>query len=226
MAVALAFPVLVLIGFGPTYYAKGLFATPPLPSRLVDVHGLLMTAWVALFITQVGLISSKRIRLHQTLGYGSIGLATLIIASVIPVGLRAAKYGSASFPPAIPPLSFLIVPMLDLVLFALFFGGAVYYRRRPAEHKSLMLLTVLNFLPPAVARIQVPALLALGPLWFFGVPSVIALVCVAIQARRYGRLNTVFVAGSLLLIVSYVARLVLMSTGPWMSLATWMTSFV
>ena len=185
-----------------------------------------MTAWVALFITQVGLISSRRVRLHQTLGYSSIGLAALIIATGIPVALRAAKYGSASFPPAIPPLSFLIVPILDLVLFALFFGGAVYYRRRPAEHKSLMLLTVLNFLPPAIARIQVPALLALGPLWFFGVPSAIALACVAMQARRYGRLNALFLGGSLLLIVSYVARLGLMSTGPWMSLATWMTSFV
>lgn len=222
MAIAVAFPVFMLVGFGPTYYAKGLFATPPLPSPLVHVHGLLMTAWVALFIAQVRLISSKRIRLHQSLGYGSIGLATLIIATGIPVGLRAAKYGAASF----PPLSFLLVPMLDLVLFALFFGGAVYYRRRPAEHKSLMLLTVLNFLPPALGRIQIPALQAIGPLWFFGVPSVVALVCVATQARRYGRLNTVFLAGSLLLIVSYVARLVLMSTGPWMSLASWMTSFV
>lgn len=225
LVAAVAFPITVLVGFGPTYYARGLVAAP-LPSLLVHVHGLMMTLWVALFIVQVALISAKRIRLHQRLGYGAIGLAVLIIATGLPTALRSAKYGSASSPPGIPPLSFLVVPMFDLVVFALLFGAAVYYRRSPAEHKSLMLLTALNFLPPALARIQLPALQAIGPLWFFGVPSAIALVCVALERRHHGRLNAVFLVASLCLIASYVARLALMSTEPWMRFAEWATSFV
>jgi hypothetical protein len=222
---AVAFPITILVGFGPTYYARGLVAAS-LPSLLVHVHGLMMTLWVGLFVVQVALISAKRVRLHQRLGYAAIGLAVLIIATGLPTALRAAKYGSASTPPGIPPLSFVVVPIFDLVMFALLFGAAIYYRRLPAAHKSLMFLTALNFLPPALSRIQIPTLQAIGPLWFFGAPSVAALACVAIERRRHGRLNTVFLVASLCLIASYVVRLALMSTGPWMRFSEWATSFV
>lgn len=225
-AAAVLFPLLVLIGFGRTYYFKQFFATPPLPSSLVHVHGLLMTAWIALFVAQVGFISTKRVRVHQRLGYYGIGLAALIIATGVPTALRAAKYGSTASPPDIPPHAFLIVPLFDLVMFAGFFAAAIYYRRTPATHKRLMLLTALNFLPPAVARIPAAPLQALGPLWFFGVPTLLGLVCVTLDARRHGRINKVLAIGLALLVVSYVARLTLMMTGAWMSVATWLTSFV
>jgi hypothetical protein len=47
-------------------------------------------------------------------------------------------------------------------MFAMLFGGAVYYRKKPAAHKSLMLLTAINFVPPALARIPIAPLLNLG----------------------------------------------------------------
>ncbi len=226
LAAAIAFPVIVLAGFARTYYAGRLFGAPPLPSGLVHLHGLLMTAWVVLFVTQIRLIAAKRIRLHQRLGYAAIALAALVIATGVPTALRAAKYGSAASPPDIPALAFLIVPLVDLVMFALFFGAAIYYRRQPAAHKSLMLLTAINFVPPAIARLPIAALQALGPLWFFGFPSVLAVLCLGLDAWRHGRVNRVFLAGTLLLIASYVGRLMLMTTGAWMQLASWMTSFV
>ena len=222
----IAFPLIVLVGFGRTYYAGGLFSAPPLPSKLVHLHGLLMTAWVALFVTQVRFISTQRIRLHQRMGYAGIGLAALIIATGLPVALRAAKYGSASTPDGIPPLAFLAIPLVDLLMFALLFGGAIYYRRTPAAHKSLMLLTAISFLPPAIGRIPIAPLLALGPLWFFGFPALLALLCLGLEARRHGRLNRVFLAGTVALIVSDVGRLMFMSTGAWMQFAAWATSFV
>ena len=225
-AAAVLFPLLVLIGFSRTYYFKQFFATPPLPSSLVHVHGLLMTAWVALFVAQVRFISAKRIRLHQQVGYYGIGLAALIIATGIPMALRAAKYGSNATPPDIPPLAFLIVPAFDLVIFAAFFAGAIYFRRTPAAHKRLMLLTAVNFLPPAVGRIPIASLQALGPLWFWGVPTLVGLVCLALDARRHGHVNKVFTLGLALLIGSYVARLTLMTSDAWMRVATWLTSFV
>jgi hypothetical protein len=226
MTAAIVFPLIILAGFGRTYYLKGLFNVPPLASPIVHLHGLLMTMWVALFATQVWFISSRRVRLHQRLGYGSIGLAVLIIATAFVTAVRAAKFGAASTPPGIPPRAFLIVPVFDLLMFAILFGGAIYFRRRPAEHKRLMLLTVVNFLPPAIARIPIASLQALGPLWFFGFPTVLTLLCLGLDTRRHGRLNKVFLAGALLLIASYVVRLVLMGTSGWMQIATWLTSFV
>jgi hypothetical protein len=223
---AIAFPLIVLAGFGRTYYLKAFFDAPPLASMLVHVHGLLMTAWVALFIVQVRLISAKRIRVHQRLGYAAIGLAVLIVATGFVTALRAAKYGAASTPPGASPLAFLIVPLFDLIMFVILFGAAVYYRRKPAFHKSLMLLTAVNFLPPAIARIPIVSLQSLGPLWFFGFPTVIALVCLGLETYRYRRLNRVFVVGTILLIASYVARLAIMGTEGWREMAGWLTSYV
>jgi len=226
LAAAVLFPLIVLAGFGRTYYFKGVFGSPPLPSSLVHVHGLLMTAWVVLFIAQVRFISSKRIRLHQRFGYAGIGLAALIVATGVPTALRAAKYGSASAPPGVPPLAFLAIPLFDLLMFTLLFGGAIYYRRRPAAHKSLMLLTAINFLPPAVARIPVAPLQALGPIWFLGFPTALAFLCLGLDARRHGRVNTVFATAVVLLVGSYIARLALMTTGAWLDFAALLTSFV
>lgn len=225
-AAAIVFPLIVLAGFARTYYFKGAFATPALPSALVHMHGLLMTLWVLVFVTQVGLISSKRIQVHQRLGYAAIGLGLLIIATGLPTALRAAKYGSLAAPADIPPLAFLIIPLFDLLMFALLFSAAIYYRKKPAAHKSLMLLTAVNFLPPAIARIPIAPLQAAGPLWFFGLPTVLTLLCLFLDARRNARVNKVFLIGSAALISSYVIRLMLMTTSGWMSVAAWLTSFV
>jgi hypothetical protein len=226
MAAAIAFPLVVLAGFGRTYYFKGYFDVPPLASALVHIHGLLMTTWVALFMAQVWFISSKRVRVHQRLGYGGIGLAILIVAAGYVTALRAAKYGAASTPPGVSPMAFLIVPLFDLLMFAILFGAAVYYRKKPAAHKSLMLLTAVNFLPPAVARIPIAALQALGPLWFFGFPTVVALVCLGLESWRYRRLNRVFLVGTLLLVASYILRLMIMGTSTWTEIAMALTSRV
>lgn len=223
---AILFALIVFAGFARTYYAKAYFATPPLPSMWVHVHGLLMTAWVALFALQISLISSKRVRVHQRLGWAGVGLATLIAGVGIVTAIRSAKYGSSSTPPGIAPLAFLAVPLFDILMFALLFGGAVYYRKKPAAHKSLMLLTAINLLPPAVARIPLPAMQALGPIWFFGVPTVLAVFCLILDWRRRGTLNRVFATGVALLVGSYVVRLALMGTAAWMQFATWATSFV
>jgi hypothetical protein len=89
-----------------------------------------------------------------------------------------------------------------------------------------MLLTVLNFLPPALARIPIASLQATGPVWFFGFPTIVAFVCLVLDARRHGGLNRVFAAGTALLVASYVARLALMTTPTWMSIAEWLITFV
>ena len=225
-AVAIAFALVVLIGFAPTYYIKPLIGGPALPSLWVHAHGVLMTLWVALFAAQVWLISSRQVRVHQRLGYTAIGLAVLIVAVGLVTALRAGKYGSPSTPPGVTPLAFMVVPLFDLLLFAVFFGGAIYYRKAPLQHKSLMLLTAINFVPPAIARIPIASLQALGPLWFFGFPTVLALVCIALDWKRRGRLNVVLATGSVLLVASYVARLAWMGSDSWLRVATALVTYV
>jgi hypothetical protein len=222
---ALLFPLIVLIGFGRTYYLKGFTAAPPLSSYIVHIHAVLMTAWVALFIAQVFLIRTKNIKVHQKLGMLSIGLGVLIIITGFFTALGAAKNGAPSTPPGIDRMSFMIVPMFDLVMFIILFGAAIYYRKRAANHKRLMLLTMINFLPPAIARFPIEGWMALGPIVFFGIPTVILIFAVIYDRLQQGRFNKLFVYGSLLLFISYPLRLMLSGTETWMSFARWLTQF-
>lgn len=224
-AVALVFPLAVLLGFARTYYLKLAFGTAPLPSPLVHVHGALMTTWVAFFIAQVWLIRTKNHRVHMKYGMLGIALAIAIVGVGFFTAVRAAKFPSPSAPPGIPPLSFLAIPLFDLVVFAGLFGAAMYYRNRPAEHKRLMLLTAINFSPAAIARFPFEPFISGGPPVFFGVPSLLLVVLLILDTWKNGKLNKVFLIGSMVLIASYPLRLMISGTDAWTSFAAWLTSW-
>src|SRR5215207_5277165 len=217
--IAILFPLTVLIGFAPTYYLKPLFASPPVPRLLTHVHGIVMAWWVALFIAQVYFIRTKRIKVHQQLGMLSLALAATIVVTGWATAAAAAKYGSASTPPGVKPLEFLIVPFFDMIVFAILFAAAVYYRRNAPNHKRLMLLTVLNFIPPALARYPFGLTQTYGPLWFFGVPDLLAVIFVVVDTWRNKKLNIAFLAGAIFMIASHWLRLPLSATSLWLNFA-------
>jgi hypothetical protein len=221
---AILFPLIILIGFARTYYLKGLFGAPPLASIVVHLHGGIMTAWVALFVGQVFLIRTKNIRIHQTLGFAGIALAVLILISGFLTAIAAGKNGAVSFPPDIPRLAFLVVPIFDLIVFAVLFAAAVYYRKRAANHKRLMMLTAINFLPPALGRFPIAGLQSLGPLFFFGVPTVLTIIALVYDTWQNRKLNKVFLAGAIFLIASYPLRIAIAGTEPWLAFAAWLTT--
>ncbi|MFL6468107.1 MAG: hypothetical protein ACJ72Z_09145 [Pyrinomonadaceae bacterium] len=225
-AVAVLFPLAVLIGFAPTFYLKPLFNAPPIPRTIVYIHGMLMTGWIALFITQVYLISAKRILVHRKLGFLGVALGLGIIVSGMLTAVAAAKFGSTSTPPGVAPLEFLIVPFGDLLVFAILFGAAIYYRKNAANHKRLILLTVINFLPPAIARFPGELTDSFGPLWFYGVPTFITLIVLTIDTWKHRKLSKIFLFASIFYISSLWLRLPFSATPAWHSFAAWLTSLV
>ena len=218
------FPVLVIIGFSKNYYLRPLFDLGPLYSNMVRFHAVVMTAWIFLFATQTWLVSSKRVRLHMKLGWAGVALAVLVLVTGYFVSIGAIAHQTPADRGGIPPLVFLVVPIADLVLFVVYFGLAIAWRKRPAEHKRLMLLTAANFLPPAAARFPVPALLELGPLWIFGVPTVLTIAALIYDTWRNGKLNWTFLIGTIVLIASFPLRIIIGGTDVWMRIAEWMTA--
>lgn len=176
---AVFIPLIVLTGFARTYYLKGVFGTPALPGLLVHLHGLVMTAWVVLFVVQVGLVSARRTKLHQRLGVLGALLAALVVLVGTLTAIAAAARGSSPGP---PPLQFLVVPFGDLLVFAILFGTALYFRRRLQIHKRLMLLTALSLLTPAIARLPLHFIETGGPLVFFRLDR---LVCAGLCRVRH-----------------------------------------
>jgi hypothetical protein len=177
-----------------------------------------------LFAAQAWLVSSKRVKLHMKMGWAGVGLAVLVLATGYLVAIGAVAHQTAADRGGIPPLVFLVVPIADLVLFVAYFGLAIVWRKHSAEHKRLMVLTAANFLPPAAARFPVQALLDLGPLWIFGVPTVLTIAALVYDTWRNGKVNWTFLIGSIVQIASFPLRIVIAGTETWMRIAEWMTS--
>ncbi len=55
-------------------------------------------------------------------------------------------------PAGTPALSFLAMPIFDLLTFAIFVAAAVYFRRDKEMHKRLMVLSMLAVLDAGIAR--------------------------------------------------------------------------
>jgi len=220
---AILIPLIVLAGFARTYYLKPFFNTPDIPGRIVHLHGIIMTAWVVLFIAQVSLVAKRRTRLHQRLGILGGVLAALVVIVGTLTALFAAARGHTPGPPA---LQFLIIPLGDMLVFTVLVGLALYYRRKLDVHKRLMLLAAINITTPAIARIQLGFIINGGPLAFFGLTDLCLLVAVAFDTIKNRRLHPVFLWGSIFLIVMQPLRLLLASTDVWMNFAAALVALV
>jgi hypothetical protein len=221
--IAILTPIIVLAGFGRTYYLKGVFGTPALPGLIVHVHGLVMSLWVVLFVTQIALVATHRTAVHRKVGVLGSFLALLVFAVGVLTALFAAARGDAT---DVPPLQFLIIPLGDMVLFAILVGAALYYRRRLDYHKRLMLLAALNLLTPAIARIPLNFIQTGGPIVFFGLTDILIVGCIAFDTIKNRRIHPAFLWGGILLIVCQPLRIIIAGTGAWTRVATILVDLV
>ena len=220
---AILTPLVVLLGFARTYYLKPFFNTPNLPGRFVHLHGIVMTAWVVLFVTQVSLVATRRTKVHQRLGIVGAGLAVLVVV----VGVMTALFAAAreAFPGP-DGLRFLIIPLGDMFVFAILISLALYYRRKLDVHKRLMLLAAINILTPAIARIPFDFVINGGPLVFFGLTDLFLIAVVAFDTFKHRRLHPVFLWGSIFLVAMQPLRILIASTDVWVRFAASLVALV
>jgi len=211
----------VAAGFAPTYYLKPLFAAPRLPLS-IHIHGALFTAWVLLLVAQTSLVAANRTDLHRRLGVVGAVLAVAMVVSGAAVAIESARLSR----PALgvlaraSPLFVLVIPLASVVVFTILVGLGVYYRRRAAAHKRLMLLATLALLPPALGRIRI--LNAVGPQAFFGVTVLFILAVVAYDYWTRRRVHAVSLWGGLFLAVSFPGRIAIGHTDAWLTFARWL----
>jgi hypothetical protein len=222
LAAAIGFPLIVLIGYFKTYYFSAFFDVQPVANALVHAHGIVMSLWVVYFVAQVALIRSKNIKIHMTMGMAGIALAVLVVI----VGMLTAYDAQiirASAPPGMNPHSFFILPVSDMTLFVIFFTAAIYYRKQPAEHKSLMLMTAINFMPAALFRIPIFPENSII-LFTFGIPGLIAIACLVWFTVKHQKLNKVFAAAVLILIAAVPLRPIIGDSAIWLNFVSWIAS--
>lgn len=219
LVAAIGFPLLVLIGYFRTYYFSVFFDVPRVANALVHFHGIVMSLWVIYFVSQVVLIRSKNVKLHMTMGFVGIALAVIVVVVGMATAYDAQLVRGAA-PPGVNPHSFFILPSGDMAMFVLLFAGAIYYRKRPAEHKTLMLMTAINFLPAALFRIPFipPEYLNL---WAFGIAGLIAVLCLIWHSAKHNKINEVFLTAVVLYISSALIRFPFSEMQIWLRLVGW-----
>jgi hypothetical protein len=223
---ALVMAGLVLAGFAPSYFLRGIVAptAPVLPmTPLVHVHGVLFTAWILLFVLQTQLVARGRTDLHRALG----PVAFAMLPAMIVIAVLSGLYGAlrAAGPPFIPPMTFLAVPLFGVLAFAVPIGAALAYRRQPQVHKRLMFIAMTSMMSPATGRLFTEPPLA-GPIAIFGIPNLFLVALAAFDIWTIGRLHQATVWGGLFLVATEAVTLAVMGTAPWLAFARWVTGLV
>jgi hypothetical protein len=217
--------LIMFAGFAPSFYLRGMVPpyAPYLPmSLMVLLHGLLFTGWLVLFVTQASLVSARRPDIHRKLGLA----AFVMLPAMVIVGLIAALGGVArhSGPPDLSPLTWLAVPLFDIPVFAGLIGAALYKRRDPQTHKRLMLCALIGMTPPGTGRL--PGLQ--DWLTFPGViigSQLLLLSALAIwDLRSRGRVHPVTIIATVVIVGSWVLRLAIWQSEPWLVFAGWISA--
>jgi len=210
---------IVVVGFAPTFYMRPLFPDRPAPAeRFFYVKGVIFSAWFLLLPVQCGLIASRRVVLHRTLGIAGAGIAVLVVISGIWGALIAAGRAGGFVAVSVPPLMFLVEPFFDMMTFASLVGLALIWRRDAASHKRLMLLGSLAMVDAAAARW--PFVPALHPIW--GPVAMVAILVLALATydlSTRGRPHPVTLWAGGALILSFPLRFLIGASATWQHVA-------
>lgn len=153
---ALFLVLLVLLGFGPSFYLRGIVPAYPRPNPslppAVILHGSVFTLWMALIVAQTQLIAARKHEVHMRLGKAAMFLAILMI----PVMYMTAVWqvARANQPPFTDPLTWTIVPLSVIIPFAIVVWNGWAKRRDVQSHKRLMLsAAIMVMMGPSIGRL-------------------------------------------------------------------------
>lgn len=214
--------LVIFAGFAPTYYLKSVVGDSSDLGVMRHVHGLVMTAWFVLFFVQARLVATGRTHIHRKLGAAGIVLAALVIGMGIATSIAAVRAGSS--PVGISPLVFLVLPLGEMVAFAVLVGAAIALRKHSDWHKRLMLLASLAMLAPAMGRLPFEFVSKGGPPAFFALVDLVIIAFIAIDTVKNRRVHPAFIAGLAFIVFVQIGRLALSGTAAWVSFAKWLVT--
>jgi hypothetical protein len=168
-AMSLVTIAVVVYGFHFTVGQNLIHAAVPRP-RLVYVHAVVFTGWLAFFLMQSVLVRTRNVRAHRTLGWIGVGLGIAVVITGIATTLVMVAFkrdilhqGDAE--------AFMIVPLLDMVCFGSTFALAIMWRKKPEFHRRLFFITTCALTAAGWGRF--PPTLMPGPFAHVGVDLLI-----------------------------------------------------
>ncbi|MBO9546449.1 hypothetical protein [Caulobacter sp.] len=221
-ALAASMLLAVLIGFGRTYYFRAFLPPQPAvlpPSALVHVHAALFSAWIVLFMVQVGFVAAGRRDLHMKLGL--VGLPTVLAMIVVGTltGLNLSKR-LAGMP--FDPFMMMALPLISMVGCSGLFLSALALRRTPGAHKRLMILGMAAMIGAAFARMPfIPFLIGA-----FFLPNIYTVALLAWDVVSDRRPHRATLAGGVVVLGATVGILFVWQNPLWLAFAKWASALV
>ncbi len=173
VAMSLAVAVTVFAGFAKSFYLRSYFHKPA-PHLVTEIHGLLNSCWILLFVVQNALIAAGRVAIHRRLGWAGAILSFLLVPFSIATGVDAVRQGHHVNAPDIYA-ALLTFSFRNTIIFAILMAAAIYFRRNPEAHKRLALLAAIAlFAEPSIGRIpgiSLPLIVLLLLAFFFVGPA-------------------------------------------------------
>ncbi len=220
---------LAIIGFGRFFVNgqayPGREIAPPIKT-LVIVHGIAMTLWMIVLMVQPALIFLRKHRLHMALGKFAAALAAVIVVLGLMVGVRSAIVTpSEAIIWGLSPKQFMAVPVLSVLIFGAFIALGVYFRRKPAIHRNMMLLGTLSIMAAPVSRIDTLNNFYVGGVWekWFGPFFMTLLLSAALLLVRSAltrSIDRIFAGGVAILIASSIFIMQIAPTRAWDAFAS------
>ena len=155
---ALFLVVVVLLGFGPSFYLRGIVPPYPRPNPTLPpwvlLHGSLFTLWMLVFVAQTQLVTARRVDVHMKLGKASMVLALAIIPMMYLTSVW--QVARANQPPFTDPLNWTAVPLAAIPAYAIMVWTGWRRRKQAQWHKRAMLgAAILVVMGPGVGRLPI-----------------------------------------------------------------------
>lgn len=208
--------LLVLVGFAPTWFARSAMGTDEmLPlTPLVWLHGLIFTGWLLLYVTQVSLIGTGNRTRHMALGKASL----FFLFALPAIGLLASFHGAAraAGPPVFPSDSFLLLPLVNAIVFPWFVWMGWKHRFDAYTHKRFMTLVTAMMIQPASGRA------VNGPIGLVAIPVAMVLAIAAFDMLTRRGVGKAVALGYIVAIAAIVGPLLVWSSEAWLGVSYWL----
>lgn len=210
----------VFVGFARTYYLAGVFGAP-LPNKLIHVHGAVFSLWIVLLIAQTSLVAAGRVDLHRRLGLLGFGLASLMVILGAAAATDSLRRGVGFL--GMTATTFYVIPVTDILTFAVLVFAAFRARFQPAVHKRLIIIATLAILGAAIARWPL-ALFHRSPVMMDVFCYMFLLLLVAYDLWSLRRIHRATLWAGALLIGVHTLRMPFAGTALWQGFAGWVQS--
>jgi hypothetical protein len=149
-AMALVMSAIVVAGFSKTV-GDNLFHAKPARPALLWMHGTAFSAWMIFFIAQSGLVRVHKVSWHRFLGWFGAGLAAAMVVLGCVINVVMTRFHTVQLHEP-DGSSFMSIPYVDMLVFGVCVGLAIYWRKRPDYHRRLMFIGTCQLMDAGVGR--------------------------------------------------------------------------